>query len=76
MESNMADKGAELQASFDELTAVVTRVATDIDNQLKVIANPGTPDAAVDAAIARAQALVATLKQKSADLEADDPPKP
>lgn len=73
MERHMADKSAELQAAFDELAAVITQVATDIDNQLKVIANPGTPDAAVDAAVARAQALVATLKQKAADLEADDP---
>lgn len=76
METSMADKTKELEAAFDELVSTVTRIATDIDNQLKVIANPGTPDAAVDAAIAKAQSLVATMKQKAADLEADDPPAP
>lgn len=70
----MADKSKELEAAFDELSNVVTTLATDIENQLKVIANPGTPDAALDAAIARAQQLTAALKAKAADLEADDPP--
>lgn len=72
----MADKSAELQAAFDDLAATFTTLATDIDNQLKIIANPGTPDAAVDRAIANAQALVASMKDKAAALEADDPPTP
>lgn len=70
----MADQSKELQTAFDDLSSAVTKIATDIDNQLKVIATPGTPDAAVSAAIKKAQDLTASLKAKATELEADDPP--
>lgn len=65
-------KENELKAALDDLGATLTRVSTDIENQLAIINKPGTPDAAVDAAIARIGEINNSLKQKAADLEADD----
>lgn len=68
----MADKSAELKQSQDELADAFKQLATDIDNQLAIIANPGTPDQAVEDAITRARALAASMKEKAVALEADD----
>lgn len=67
-------KAQELSAKLDELGQTLVRVSTDIENQLKIITAPGTPDADVDAAIARIGEINDTLKQKATDLEADDAP--
>lgn len=67
-------KATELNSKLDELQETLVRVSTDIENQLKIITAPGTPDADVDAAIARIGEINATLKQKATDLEADDAP--
>ena len=69
-------KAAELQASLNELSTTLIRVSTDISNQLAIITAPGTPDADVDAAIAKIGEINATLLQKATDLEADDAPPP
>lgn len=74
MEKHMADKSAELQASLDALATTVTDAVTEIEAQLKIIVNPGTPDAAVDAAVARINGLTDTLKTEVANLRADNPP--
>lgn len=68
----MADKSAELKQSQDDLADAFKQLATDIDNQLAIIANPGTPDQAVEDAITRARALTASMKEKAVALEADD----
>lgn len=65
-------KQTELEAAVTDLSATIAKVATDIENQLAIITAPGTPDAAVDAAIGQIASLTATLKQKATDLEADD----
>lgn len=67
-------KAAELQTSLNALSATLVRVSMDIANQLAIVTAPSTPDADVDAAIAKIGELNATLLQKATDLEADDVP--
>lgn len=67
-------KAQELSTKLDELQETLVRVSTDIENQLKIITAPGTPDADVDAAITRIGVINDGLKQKATDLEADDAP--
>ncbi len=65
-------KAAELQASLSELGTTLIRLSTDIANQLAIINAEGTPDADVEAAIAKIGEINASLLQKATDLEADD----
>lgn len=67
-------KADELKASLDDLTTTVTDAVTEIEAQLKVVAAPGTPDADVDAAIARITSITSSLKTEVANLRADNPP--
>ncbi len=65
-------KTAELQASLSELGTTLIRLSTDIKNQLDIANNPATPDADVDAAIARIGDINAQLLNEATKLEADD----
>jgi hypothetical protein len=69
-------KATELQTSLSDLGTTLIRLSTDIKNQLDIANNPTTPDADVDAAIAKIGEINATLLQKATDLEADDTPPP
>ncbi len=69
-------KTVELQAALVDLGTTLIRLSTDISNQLAIITTVGTPDADVDAAIARIGDINAQLLQEATKLEADDAPPP
>lgn len=62
----------DLNAAFDEMSTLVTEEMAEIEKQLAVIANPGTSDADMDAAIARARSLIANIQSGVDRLKSDN----
>lgn len=70
-EATMA-KIDELKTALDELATSVTESNAEIETQLAVIANPGTSDADVDAAIARIREVKASVQSGVDRLKSDN----
>lgn len=73
-QESFMSKADELKAAIDDMAAAVSEAVVEIEAQLQVIANPGTSDADVDAAIARIRDMTATMKTEVDHLKADNPP--
>lgn len=70
----LMSKADDLKAAIDELATTIADNHTEVEAQLAIIANPGTSDADVDAAIARIRELNSSVKADVDRLKSDNPP--
>lgn len=72
----MASRAAEMNAALDKLATIVTEGMAEIEKQMTVIADPGTSEADMDAAITRVNGIVSTVQAGVDRLKSDNPPEP